>query len=193
MIQIEDKAQQYFEKLLADQDMPDLSLRVEVKSAGTPAADCQLSFCETNQQRVSDIEQDCGSFKLYIAKESEPYLEDAAFQFSKDPTGGQLVIKAPNIKGSAPSDDAPLQERVQYVIDTEVIPMVASHGGMIHLINVSDGGDVDLKFGGGCQGCGMASMTLKNGVEKTLRERIPELGEIRDVTDHDTGENPYFT
>ena len=129
---------------------------------------------------------------MYIASESKDYLVDAAFQFEEDATGGSLVIKAPNIKGNPPSTDASLAERVQYVLDTEVVPMVASHGGMIHLVNLSENGDLDLKFGGGCQGCGMAGMTLKNGVEKTLRERIPELGEIRDVTDHEVGDNPYF-
>jgi len=78
------------------------------------------------------------------------------------------------------------------VLESEIAPQIASHGGRISLVEVAAGNIVVLRFGGGCHGCGMVDVTLKNGVEKTLRERIPEITEVRDVTDHETGEQPYF-
>ncbi len=191
MIEISDSAKAYFRKLLDQQGVEGMGLRLEVKNAGSPSADCQLSFCEPGQSSATDLEQDCGGFLLYIDRNSAPFLEEASFDYEEKPTGGQLVIKAPNIRGRKPADDAPLNERVQYVIDSEITPMVAAHGGFIHLAGITDDGVVQVRFGGGCQGCGMSSMTLKNGVEKTLLERFPELKGVQDVTDHSQGENPY--
>ena len=84
-----------------------------------------------------------------------------------------------------------LADRVKQVLETRVNPAVASHGGQISLVDVDDA-DVYLELGGGCQGCGMARVTLKQGVEKMLREAIPDIGEIHDVTDHAAGTNPYY-
>jgi Fe-S cluster biogenesis protein NfuA len=84
-----------------------------------------------------------------------------------------------------------IKETVQDVLETQINPAVASHGGEISLIDVK-GTTVYVKLGGGCQGCGMASMTLKQGVERALRDALPELDEVLDVTDHASGENPYY-
>lgn len=89
-----------------------------------------------------------------------------------------------------PSDE--IRERVQRIIDTEINPSVAGHGGIINLINVQDN-MVFIQMGGGCQGCGQANVTLKYGVENAIRASIPEVGEILDVTDHAAGRNPYYT
>lgn len=80
---------------------------------------------------------------------------------------------------------------VQQVLDTQINPMVAQHGGVIHLLDVKDN-TVFIEMGGGCQGCAMSTATLKNGVEKLIREFVPEVGEILDVTDHASGRNPYY-
>ncbi len=191
MIAISDSAKDYFQKLIQQQGVEGMGLRLEVKQAGTPSADCQLSFCEPGENSATDLAQDCGAFTLYIDRNSAPFLEEASFDYEEKPTGGQLVIKAPNIRGKKPAEDAPLKERVQYVIDSEITPMVAAHGGFISLDSITDDGTVKVRFGGGCQGCGMSSMTLKNGVEKTLLERFPEIKAVEDVTDHAQGTNPY--
>jgi Fe/S biogenesis protein NfuA len=80
---------------------------------------------------------------------------------------------------------------VQQVLDTIINPAVAAHGGVVTLLDVANNA-VFLEFGGGCQGCGMVSVTLKYGVERTIREEVPEVGEILDTTDHAAGRNPYF-
>jgi Fe-S cluster biogenesis protein NfuA len=84
-----------------------------------------------------------------------------------------------------------IRERVQKVLDTVINPAVAQHGGVVTLIDVSNN-TVFLEFGGGCQGCGMINVTLKYGVERTIREEVPEVGEILDTTDHASGRNPYY-
>lgn len=84
-----------------------------------------------------------------------------------------------------------MRRRVQQVLDTIINPAVASHGGVVNLLDVANN-TVFLEFGGGCQGCGMVSVTLKYGVERTIREEVPEVGAIMDTTDHAAGRNPYY-
>jgi len=84
-----------------------------------------------------------------------------------------------------------LKTRVQELIDTMINPAVAGHGGYVELIDVQDK-RVYLQMGGGCQGCGAADITLKAGIERLLREEIPEIVEILDTTDHASGTNPYY-
>ncbi|MCZ6767054.1 MAG: NifU family protein [bacterium] len=88
-------------------------------------------------------------------------------------------------------DAETVREKVQEIIDTSVNPSVAAHGGVVNLLDVKDN-TVYLEFGGGCQGCGMVSVTLKYGVERLIRERVPEVGQILDTTDHASGQNPYY-
>lgn len=94
-------------------------------------------------------------------------------------------------KGSLPPAEV-IREKVQKLIGTAIAPAVASHGGRVTLLDVR-GNNVYLEFGGGCQGCGMAHVTLKYGVERLIREHIPEVGEILDTTDHAGGTNPYYS
>jgi len=85
-----------------------------------------------------------------------------------------------------------IRERIQHLFDTEINPIVAMHGGYVELIDVQ-GNTVYIQMGGGCQGCGMADVTLRHGIETMIREVVPEVGEILDVTDHAAGRNPYYT
>jgi Fe-S cluster biogenesis protein NfuA len=84
-----------------------------------------------------------------------------------------------------------LRRRVAQVLDTVINPAVAAHGGVVNLLDVVNN-TVFLEFGGGCQGCGMINVTLKYGVERAIREEVPEVGEILDTTDHASGNNPYY-
>ena len=88
------------------------------------------------------------------------------------------------------SDD--LKSRVQELIDTMINPAVAGHGGFVELIDGQDN-RVYLQMGGGCQGCGAADVTLKSGIERLIKEEIPEVAEVLDTTDHSSGTNPYYS
>ena len=106
----------------------------------------------------------------------------------------QLQSGAPGVAESAfagmPGEDE-IRERVQHLLETQINPAVGAHGGWVELLGVQ-GNNVFLQLGGGCQGCGMADVTLKQGIETLLREEIPELGEVLDQTDHAAGRNPYY-
>lgn len=192
MVEISPPAEAYFARLLAKEKTPGMNLRISVLEPGTPRADCQLEFCAPGDQQNDDIPYAYDSFSLYVAAASEAWLEDALIDFVSDDTGGQLTIKAPGLKGRAPDADAPLRARVEWLLEHEINPQVASHGGHISLEDVTEDGRVTLRFGGGCQGCGMANVTLKQGVEKTLLERLPEITAVVDITDHEAGANPYY-
>ena len=85
-----------------------------------------------------------------------------------------------------------LKTRVQELIDSMINPAVAGHGGFVELVDVQDNRGY-LQMGGGCQGCGAADITLKQGIERLIKEEIPEVAEVLDATDHSAGSNPYYT
>jgi Fe/S biogenesis protein NfuA len=192
MIEIGPNAQDHFRRLLAQQDVDGMGVRLRVLRPGTPAADCQLEFCEPADLRGDEWIVECEGFRLYVESGSERWLEDASIDYQKDATGGQLAIRAPHIKGRIPGADASVAERIQHVLDSEVNPNLASHGGRCTLVSFEADGTAVLRFGGGCHGCGMVDVTLREGVGRTLRERIPEVTGVRDATDHSTGEAPYI-
>lgn len=192
MIELSEAAREHFEKLIAQQDIAQLGIRLRAVDAGTPKGDCQLEFCEPSDLRGDEWTMTCGSFSLYVEAASVVSLQDATIDYAREATGGQLSIKAPNLRGAPPDAQAGLFERVAYVIQTEINPQLASHNGRVTLREVTPEGVVVLQFGGGCHGCGMVDVTLRNGVERTLSERVPEVTGVRDATDHETGEQPYF-
>ena len=108
------------------------------------------------------------TFSAFVDEISLPFLEDAEIDYVTEELGAQLTLKAPNAKMRKVADDAPLIERVEYVIQTQINPQLASHGGKITLIEITDDGYAVLQFGGGCNGCSMVDVTLKDGVEKQL-------------------------
>lgn len=193
MIQISESARKYFSRLIEQQDEDGLGLRISVSLPGTPQASCDLHFCPDGTQGSQDQRLDLEGFDFFVEHESVPWLSDAEIDFEQDATGGQLTIRAPGIKGTAPEEDAPLADRVQWVLDSEVNPMLASHGGRVSLVEVTRDMKVVLQFGGGCHGCGMADVTLKQGISKTLHDRFEEIEDVVDVTDHASGENPYYS
>jgi len=193
MIDISERAQQHFQRLLAQQGNEGLGILLRVTAPGTAAANCELEFCEPKELSGGEWLIECTGFHFYLDGDSASWLEGASIDYEPNATGGQLNIRAPKIKGELPGAEAGLVERVRYVLEAEVNPKIAAHGGRISLLEVSAEGVVVLQFGGGCHGCGMADVTLKHGVEKTLRERVPEITEVRDATDHARGDNPYYS
>ena len=192
MIELSPSAREHFSRLIEQQGVEQLGIRLRAVAAGTPKGDCQLEFCEPSDLRGDEWEIDCDGFLLFVESASVPFLDGASIDFAKDATGGQLSIRAPNLRGTPPDAEASLVERVRYVIETEVNPQLASHGGRVSLREIDADGVVVLQFGGGCHGCGMVDVTLRNGIERTLCERVPEVTGVRDATDHDRGERPYY-
>jgi Fe/S biogenesis protein NfuA len=192
MIHLDEAAVEYFQKLISAQDVDGMGLRVRAVNPGLPTADCKIEFCEAEEITERDAVIECDGFTIAVDQGSLGYLDQTEISYVADATGGQLTIKAPKLRAKVPAADASLLERVQYVIDAEINPSIASHGGRVSVLELRSDHALVLQFGGGCQGCGMKDVTLKQGVEKTLMARVPELTAVIDATDHAAGENPYF-
>lgn len=187
-----ESAQEYLADLLEKQNTPGIGIRVFITQPGTQYAETCIAYCKPHEQKSEDTALALKAFTAWLDAVSVPFLEDAVVDYATDRMGGQLTIKAPNAKVPMVNEDSPLPERINYYLQTEVNPGLAGHGGNVSLVDIDDEGVAILRFGGGCQGCGMVDMTLKDGVEKTLMERIPELKGVRDVTDHSNRENAYY-
>jgi Fe/S biogenesis protein NfuA len=192
MIQISESAQTHFRRLIEREALPGLGVRLSALHPGTPRADVRLEFAEPGDLQGNEWAVDCEGFTLWLDAASVQYLDGAEIDYTQQATGGQLQIRAPRIKGAAPGESASLMERVRWVVEHEINPQLAQHKGHVTVQEVTADGVVVLGFGGGCHGCGMADVTLKQGIEKTLMERVPGVTAVRDATDHASGTAPYI-
>lgn len=192
IITITENAQSHFAKLL-EQQPEDTNIRVFVVNPGTPNAECGVSYCPPEAVEATDTEMPFNGFSAFVDELSLPFLEDAEIDFVTDKMGSQLTLKAPNAKMRKVADDAPLMERVEYAIQTQVNPQLAGHGGHVSLVEVTEDGIALVQFGGGCNGCSMVDVTLKEGIEKQLIDQFDgELTAVRDATEHARGEHSYY-
>ncbi|MGH9340268.1 MAG: NifU family protein [Acidobacteriota bacterium] len=150
------------------------------------------------EKNAEDVAIPEDGFDVVMDAKSAEHLEGATLDFEDGILKSGFKFNNPNKPevpsiGGGPRPDlaGPVAERVQMLIDTELNPAVAAHGGKMSLLGVRDD-KAYLTFGGGCHGCGMVDVTLKQGVEARIRELIPEIQEVVDVTDHSTGENPFY-
>lgn len=191
MITITESAREYLAELLSKQ-ADALGVRVFINQPGTPRAETCIAYCREGDIEEGDVEEDFGQFRAWFQGRSVPFLEDAMVDYNKDKFGGQLTIKAPNAKMPRVDADSPVEDRINYVLYNEVNPSLAAHGGEVSLVEVTEDAFAILQFGGGCQGCSAVSITLKDGVEKTLLEQVPELAGVRDATDHTDRTQAYY-
>ncbi|NTS75734.1 Fe-S biogenesis protein NfuA [Catenovulum sp. SM1970] len=190
-ISISETAQKHFAKLLESQD-EGTCIRVFVVNPGTPNAECGVSYCPADAIEDKDIRLDYEFVNAVVDPESAPFLEEAEIDFTTDQMGSQLTLKAPNAKMRKVGEDAPLRERIEYVLQSAINPQLANHGGKVDLMELTDEGVAVLQFGGGCNGCSMVDLTLKEGIEKQLLEQFPgELTGVKDITEHEHGDHSY--
>ncbi|MEX2962341.1 Fe-S biogenesis protein NfuA [Microbulbifer sp. TYP-18] len=191
-VTITESAQAYLRELLEKQDCEGIAIRMFVSSPGTPNAETCIAYCRPGEEQEDDVVVELEGFRAYFENRSVPYLDEARVDYASDKMGGQLTIRAPNSRMPKITDDSPIEDRINYVLYNEINPMLAAHGGQVSLVEFTDDHYAVLRFGGGCQGCGMVDMTLKEGIEKTLKEKIPELAGVRDVTDHSDKTQAYY-
>ena len=192
MITITDAAQAHFSKLLANQE-PGTQIRVFVINPGTPNAECGVSYCPPDAVEATDTALPFEQLTAYVDELSAPFLDEAVIDFVTDQLGSQLTLKAPNAKMRKVADDAPLIERVEYVLQSQINPQLAGHGGRVSLMEITDEGYAILQFSGGCNGCFMVDVTLKEGIEKELLNMFAgELKGVKDLTEHQRGEHSYY-
>ena len=192
VINITKSAEEYLAKLIQDKNETDLSIRIFISDPGTPKAETCLAYCKPEEAMPDDMILNLDLINVNIEKRSIPFLKDCEVNFDNDTFGGQLTIKAPNARLPNISPDSPVEDRINYIIYNEINPMLESHGGEVSLVEFNDKNIAVLQFGGGCQGCGMVDVTLKDGIEKTLIDQIPEVKAVKDLTDHSINDNAYY-
>ena len=191
-MKITKEAQEYLNELLANQGKFTMGIKVEVLEPGTPRGETVIAYA-TEEDDLSGYRLEEGyDFKVYLDEKSLCYMESSVVDYSPDNFGGTLTIKAPNAKVPNIEEDASIEQKINYVLYSEINPALASHGGEVSLHEVVNKSTAVLKFGGGCQGCGMVDVTLKAGVEKTLLEMVEGLTAVTDITDHSYKENAYY-
>ena len=145
-----------------------------------------LRFVEGTARAPEDVVVDAGGFQVFIDPDSAPKLSGATLEFVEGVQQSGFRIDNPN-----PLWEDRKAQAVQDAIDTKINPGVAAHGGFVTLLDVKD--DIAyVALGGGCQGCGMANVTLKQGIEVIIREAVPEIHQVIDTTDHAGGTNPFY-
>lgn len=154
----------------------------------------ELSFVPVSDAGEGDVVERHGDLAVIHRERDLPNLEGAVLRIGEaglsidNPNG-----PSPTIGSTLPGDlEGPLVEQVNHVLETQINPAIASHGGGARLVSIDEDNVVYLELLGGCQGCGLASVTLKQGIERTLMEAIPEIAGVEDATDHAHGENPYY-
>lgn len=171
----------------------EFALSIEVTGFRGPQFSYELAFVPLADKAENFVEERHGGLAVIFPKADTGKLDGAALEL----TDQGLAMNNPNSPAppeiSAPAGDlsGPLVDRVQQVLSQQVNPAIASHGGGAELVSV-DGTIAYLRLFGGCQGCGLAQVTLKQGIERILLESIPELTQVVDVTDHASGEDPYY-
>jgi len=169
------------------------ALRIKVASPSPLDPRYEITLIDLHEKCSEDVVFDDYDFDVVMDPESAKLIDGGSVDWIETLNESGFKVESPNLAqiGSKPLE-GPLTHRVQQAIDQFVNPGVAQHGGSVTLVEVRDS-VVYIQMRGGCQGCGMASVTLSQGIERILREQVPEIASIQDVTDHAGGTNPYIT
>lgn len=187
MIIIEDSAREKILAMLNAEGKAQSALRVRITGRGASGYQHKLSLVEPGYEKAEDILSEHDGIRVLVDPKTAANIEGARIEFVDDLYGGGFKVSNPN----QPQWSNELERQVQELIDSQIAPSLAAHGGYLELLEVKDG-KAFVHFGGGCQGCGMADVTLKQGVEKLIKDTLPEITAVLDTTDHAQGENPYY-
>lgn len=192
MIEFSERARERIVAFMREEPEADLALRLAVKNPSPVAPEYEMALIEPHETAPDDQVLEADGFRVHVDPESARILEGTRIDWVESIQGSGFRFDNPRLKplGSEPLT-GPLAERVRRAIDERINPGVATHGGHVTLVDIRDD-VVYLKMSGGCQGCGMASVTLTQGIRQILMEAVPEIAGIEDVTDHAAGRNPYF-
>jgi Fe/S biogenesis protein NfuA len=186
MLTITDAAKKKVLAILEGEEQKDLALRVAIRGRGPGGFRYELQFVGAGERAAEDTVVNAGGFDVLVDPDSAPNLKGATVDFLDGVTESGFKVDNPN-----PLWTDPKAQAVQEVIDSQINPGVASHGGHVALLDVKDN-IAYIALGGGCQGCGMVDVTLKQGIEVVLKEAVPEIRQVIDTTDHAAGKNPFY-
>ena len=166
---------------------PVTGIRLQIARRSKDGLEHLLTMVDAGREPEDDFELDFDGLALFVDSDHADYLDGLAVHWAYKGEGvNGFEFDNPN-----PRWRDPLAERIQMLFDEQVNPAIAAHGGAVDLLGVEDS-VAFIRMGGGCQGCGMANVTLREGIEGMIKETAPEIEEIMDATDHAAGRNPYY-
>ena len=186
LLTVTSDARAKIDSVRSSNDFLDALLRVKVAGRSGPRLQYEIALEDPRDRTDADVAVELGGLTVVVDPDSADQLAGSTIDLDPGITGGGLRVDNPNEGWRDP-----LARAVQVVLDTRINPRVGGHGGMVSLIDVRDG-KAYMRFGGGCQGCAAVDVTLRAGVEAALRDAVPEITAVVDVTDHAAGENPYY-
>ncbi len=186
MLTLTDSAKEQVLSAIQEEGKENLTLRIAITGRGPSGFQYSLDLVGAGENKEDDILVEHDDLKIYVERSSAENLEGTTIDFVTRLQESGFKFDNPN---SIWSD--PRAKLVQEVIDARINPGIAAHGGNVRLLDVKN--DIAyIAFGGGCQGCGMVDVTLKQGVAVMIKEAVPDLKDVLDTTDHAAGENPYY-
>jgi Fe/S biogenesis protein NfuA len=186
MLEITDAAQDKLQALMDEQDKQGYALRVAIAGRGPQGFMYQLGFVSQDNKSEGDTVVDLNGIEVFIDPDTFPNIQGSTMDYVEDGFQNGFSIENPN-----PLWQDPLSMRVQTVLNERVNPALASHGGFVSLVDVKEN-KAYVAMGGGCQGCGLASVTLNEGIIVMIKDAVPEIAEVVDVTNHAMGKNPFY-
>jgi Fe/S biogenesis protein NfuA len=202
MIQLSDQARAKIDLLVDAGAVRDPALRIAlapgVEGERSPLdREYEITLVEREDKQKTEIAINLDGIRVLLNLDTSNLLSGARIDWSEDQGGFRVEVPRPAARpapvpvGGGSGAWGPLAEKVQTVFDTLVNPRIASHGGAVELVDVAED-VIYVRMTGGCQGCAASALTLRQGIERMVREEIPEVRDIVDLTDHDAGANPYY-
>lgn len=196
MLTFTDRAKEVVSSFLEQSGGELEALRITMMAGSPVAPRFELTLVSRSEATDDETEVDGGGFPVLVKEDHKARLEGATVDYvERVNESGFEVRTVPQDEADEPaaaaSPQSELADRIRTVLNTQVNPAIASHGGAINLVDL-EGTEAYVEMTGGCQGCALSRMTLKQGVERMLRQALPEISAVHDVTDHSSGANPYF-
>ncbi|MCP4435506.1 MAG: hypothetical protein GY812_08430 [Actinomycetia bacterium] len=180
-----------------EDDADNLWLRVEITGSKGREYTYDLSFATADEVDNDHVKWSVGELSVAVEQGSVERLAGAELDLPRNAAQGGLVIRNPNTPDPFEGIDIELEgdlpDQVTQLLEESVNPMLASHGGFAQFVGVDDDNNVYVTMGGGCQGCAASAATLRDGIRTAIMEAIPEVAEVVDTTDHEAGENPFYS
>ncbi|HUW03973.1 MAG TPA: NifU family protein [Acidimicrobiales bacterium] len=197
VVTVTDAARDKILELRAQEDDADtLALRIEVTGVNGVEYAYDLSFAGVDEATEDDSVDTSSELTVIVPAASVKELAGATLDLPASSGQGGLVLRNPNrpnpLSASKIELTGTLEEKLEQLLDRQINPALAAHGGFAELKRVVDDTKVEVLMGGGCQGCAVSAMTLRDGIARAIEEAIPEITDVIDVTDHDAGENPFY-
>ncbi|MFN8052535.1 MAG: NifU family protein [Acidimicrobiales bacterium] len=198
VIEISEAALETVLGIRAGEDNPDeLGLRIEITGSSGAEYTYDLSFDELSNAAEDDQLVEAGGVTVIVPAETVERLRGSVLDLPRSAGQGGLVIRNPNrpdpMAGVVLDRDSSIADQVQQLLEQAINPGLAAHGGFATLVGVDEGNNVYVTMGGGCQGCSVSALTLTEGIQRQIKESIPEVDQVIDATDHSAGENPFYS